>query len=635
MKRKCLTILCALALLWGTFPHALAEGEDQNEIIAPPGWEQTEPTGEIAEGGETPATDPELPPATESLTGTDPTPGTVPSVGEPSAPLAPWAEPFPEDPAALSGDGILVLVGLAYKNTALDGANLANAVGNGYRFGYLDERRVFWPVGYTSETAISVVKTQNVYYGIDPQYSTKLKSYSDQISSDIGVGCWHVQLPTETAPGSYEEALELLRTMGQDGFPAWIDGVWQLRIGAYTSQEEAQAAASMIGGTAVGTSAYGISVVETGTARILFQFDGGEALSLAVAPGLDNSLKCETHFRGERYYGIFQFCRVKGGDLVVSNLVTLEDYTNSVISREMSSSWPIEALKAQAVSARSYYEDNLGKHASYGFDICSTTDCQVYFGMAQTNERTLQAARETAALRAWYQGEPAKTFYFASDGGGTENVKNVWGSSYPYLCGVIDPYEETISDKIAYWDHTVTFTSSQLTNVVQSKGYNCAAIVDFEVAELTPTGNVKTIIFTDANGKEYPFTQTNAVKIARNDLGLKSIRYSVTKSGERAGGSYYTEGGNTLPTLNGAYAINGSGAVGKLSGNPYVITSTGEGFLPAPTGGEETGEVLFTVTSRGNGHSIGMSQWGAYAMAQQGFTFDQILKFYYPGIEIY
>lgn len=628
MKRKCLTILCALALLWGTLPLVLAEEDPNEAIVAPPGWEQTATGGET-EGG-TP--DPELPPTTEA----DPIPEETVPASDPSTPLAPWAVPFPEDPSALSGDNALVLVGLAYNKTALDGANLANAVGSGYRFGYLDEQRVFWPVGYTSETAISVVKTQNVFYGLDPQYSSRLKSYSDQISSDIVVGCWHVQLPTEAAPGSYEEALTLLQAMGQDGFPAWIDGVWQLRTGAYTTQEEAQAAAAMLGGTAVGTSSYGVSVVKTGTSRILFQFDGGETRSLAVAPGMDNSLKSETHFRGERYYGVFQFCRIKGGDLVVSNLVSLEDYTNSVISREMSSSWPMEALKAQAVSARSYYEDNLGKHASYGFDVCSTTDCQAYYGMAQTNERTLQAAQETAALRAWYQGEPAKTFYFASDGGGTENVKNVWGgSAYPYLCGVVDPYEETVAEKIAYWDLTTTFTGTQLAAVVQSKGYNCASIVDFQVTELTPTGNVKSIVFTDANGKEYPFTQTNAVKLARNDLGLKSIRYSVTKSGERTGGGYSVAESGILSTVNGAYAIDSSGRVGQISGNPYVITGAGVGFLPAPSGGEETGEILFTVTSRGWGHSVGMSQWGAYAMAQQGFTFDQILKFYYPGIEIY
>ena len=87
-------------------------------------------------------------------------------------------------------DEIKVLVGLAYKGTALDGANLANGEGEGYRFGYLDQERNFHSLGYTDEKNISVVKTQNVWYGVDTTYDPDgvLKSYSDAITSIIGVG---------------------------------------------------------------------------------------------------------------------------------------------------------------------------------------------------------------------------------------------------------------------------------------------------------------------------------------------------------------------------------------------------------------------------------------------------------------
>ena len=534
----------------------------------------------------------------------------------------------------------LVLVGLAYGSTALDGANLANSVGSGFRFGYLDEARTFWQVGYTPETAISVVKTQNVWYGLDPNYSATLKSYSGDISSDIAVGCWHVQIPTETEPASFEDAQTLAQTFG--GFPAWIDGTDQIRLGSYTTQEDAQAMADTVGGNVVGTSSYGVSVVKTGSASILFQFDAGKDLSLTVNPGLDDSIKTVTYFRGNTYYGMFQFQRVNGGDLVVSSAVPLDDYVSCVISREMSASWPIEALKAQAVCARNYClqtAQEASHRSSNGFDICSTTHCQVYYGMGSTSERTDQAVQETAMLKIYYQGKRANVYYFSSDGGGTEDVKNVWGSSnYPYLCGVIDPYEETISDKISYWDHTTTYTASELNAKVQPylqrKGYNCATITDFKVTELTPTGNVKSIVFTDSNGKEWPFTQARASDF-RSVLGLPSIRYSVTKTGETTGGVYYTDGGNTLSSINGIYAINGDGGIKKLTGNPYVITSEGTQFLPAPTGSVTTGESVYTIRSSGWGHNVGMSQWGAYAMAQQGFTFDEIIKFYFPGVEIY
>jgi len=546
------------------------------------------------------------------------------------------AEPAPADE---EGNRTTVLVGLQYGADALPGANLLNQVGRGYSFGYLDDSRTFCPLGDTGETAVSVVKTQNVYYGPDSSYGSGLQCYSDKITSDILVGCWHVLLPL--TPATFEEAQTAAAEAG--GFPAWINGEYQVRLGAYGTQTEAQAAAEAAGGTVVGTSAYGVSVVKTGTSQLLFQFDGDKDLSLTVMPKQGDGEKAVTYYKGSRYYGGFQYRRVDGGNLTVINVVDFEDYTECVISREMSSSWPIEALKAQAVASRCYYETRTNRHDPHGFDICSTTHCQVYFGMASTAESTARAVAETAYLRAWYDGEIAQTFYFSSDGGGTENVKNVWGSSIPYLCGVVDPYEATVSDKISYWDYTQTFTASQLNAIIQpyiqKKGYNCAAIVDFQITELTPTGNVKSISFTDANGKVWPFTQTNATDIARTYLGLKSIRYTVTKSGQGSGGgTYYTSDGGTLSTMSGAYAISGDGSVEALRGNPYVITGSGVQFLPAPSGGAgsaESGETVYTIRSYGWGHSVGMSQWGAYAMAKQGKTFDEILKFYYPGIEIY
>jgi len=521
----------------------------------------------------------------------------------------------------------LVLVGLAYGSNTLDGANLANEVGTGYRFGYLDGERNFQMLGYTEERALSVVKTQNVYYGTSNDY----KSYWDDITSDIAVGCWHVQMPL--IPATFEEAAQTAQAIG--GFPAWINGAWQVRLGAYTTQEEAQAVADAVGGTVAGTSAYGVSVVKTGTAAILFQFDGGNDTSLTVLPGLDDSVKTVTWFKNSRYYGGFQYRRLDGGDLTVINVVDMDDYVNCLLSQEMSPSWPMEALKAQAVCARNYIETSRasGRHA--GFDVCPTTHCQAYPGVSGANERTLQAAQETAKLRMWYNGEAAEVFYFSSSGGGTENVRNVWpgNKEIPYLCGVVDPYEATVSDKIAYWDWTVTYTSTELTAKLQASGRSCAAITEVKT-ELTPTGNVKSLTFIDANGKAWPFVQESGV---RNFLGFKSMRYTVTASGESSSSVYYTDGGGTLSSMSGVYAIGGDGATKKLTGNPYVITGKGTQFLPAPSGGSggTTGELTFTFNGSGWGHSVGMSQWGAYAMAQQGKTFDEILKFYFPGIEIY
>ena len=519
-----------------------------------------------------------------------------------------------------------VLVGLYYDSNTLDGANLKNSVGTGYRLGYLDENRAFWQMGYIAETDISVVKTQNVWCTKD---ESGRAAYTAEAQSDVLVGCWHVRLPTEVPLTTFEEAAALAQVQG--GFPAWITGEWQVRLGAYGSQEEAQTAAEALGGTVVGTSSYGVSVVRTWTSTILFQFDGGAETSLTINPGEDDSQKNTTHFKGRKYYGMFRYQRINGGDLTVVNILDLDDYANCVITQEMSPSWPLEALKAQAVCARTYWESHVGKHSRYGFDLCATVDCQAYPGMGAVTERTTQAAQETAKLRIWHEGKPIEAVYFSSDGGATEDAKNVWGGVRPYLIGKEDPYEAAVADKISKYHWTVTFTQEELNEKLHEAGYAVGVnIVDFKITETTPMGNVCGISFIGENGKAWPFTREKC----RTFLGLRSLRYTVTRSGggETGDGEIYTDGGNVLTSMNGVYAIDGSGTVSAVSGAPYVITGSGTQKLPGAT---DSGDVVYTINGSGWGHNVGMSQWGAHAMALQGYTYDQILKFYYTDVEIY
>lgn len=622
MKRKALTVICALALLSASFPglNALAAGEFTDPM-----------------SGESPAASPEVSDvpagADEPYIPTGTEEPVVPTGNEGAeSPVEPTETPAPTDEEVTSGNPEeTVLVGLFYGSTALDGANLQNSVGSGYRFGYLDGERNFQSLGYTAEENISVVMTQNVWYGTLNGYT----SYFRDITSDILVGCFHVGIPTGEL-ATFEDALALAGTVG--GFPAWIGGRWEVRYGSYATKEEAQNAALAMGGTLAETSSYGVSVVLRGTSKILFQFDGGQDISLMVKPGLDDTQKAVTWFKNNRHYGGFQYRRIGGGPMTVSSVLSLDDYVECVISREMSSSWPLEALKAQAICARNYYDQNhsktSSKHRAQGFDLCSTTDCQVYYGMGSTNERTAQAVRETSKLRIYYGGEQAEVYYFSSDGGATEDVRNVWSSSpdHPYLCGVIDPYEATVADQISGWQWTRTFTATELTAKLQSKGYGNSQIVDFRITATTPTGNVKSIAFIDTNGKSWPFTKEKV----RTFLSLKSIRYSVSKAGETVGGGYYTVGSeDMLPAVEGTYAMGGDGSIQAVSGTPYIISASGIDTLPPPYGGTSTGEIIFTVQGAGWGHNIGMSQWGAYAMAQQGRNFEEILKFYFPGVEIY
>lgn len=94
-----------------------------------------------------------------------------------------------------------------------------------------------------------------------------------------------------------------------------------------------------------------------------------------------------TWFQGYKYHGGFRYERIGGGDLTVVSVVDMETYIKGVIPFEMSNDWPLEALKAQAICARSYAYNNIAqnKHSAHHFDVCSSSDCQVYRGPAPTS----------------------------------------------------------------------------------------------------------------------------------------------------------------------------------------------------------------------------------------------------------
>lgn len=524
--------------------------------------------------------------------------------------------------AAALSENPYIRIGLFYGSNALPTANLENNTGHGsgYRFGYYDDNYNFTLLASTSVTQISMLKNSNIYLS-GGAYSTSAPSGTYSV-----VGAYHIQLGA--GYGSYSEAAAAAAGY-TGGFPAWINGSYRVRIGSYTSQTAATAALGQLGVTdaqVVGGSSNAITITQTKTTTILFQYDGAGTRSLVVVPGRNDDVKTITWFKGYRYYGTFQYKRLSGGNLTVINVVRMEDYVKGVLPYEMNSAWPLEALKAQAICARSYAANGYFKHSSSGFDLCNTTDCQVYRGMGSSSENSDRAVDETYDLYVWYGGNIAETVYHSCDGGATEDVKNIWGSDLPYLKGVLDPYEAYIADSLSYYYWTVSYTSSELTNRLKEKGYSCGTIVNVYISAYTDIGNPKTVTFVDSNGKTFSFSRTNLVSIF-NTAGknLRSYRYSIS-----SGGVFYVNpGGGTLSSLTGAYAIGGDGTAGKLSGSGYyVATGDGTSQLTAPESSK------FTISGSGWGHNLGMSQWGAYSMAKQGYTYDKILKFYFTDVTI-
>ncbi|MBM6936937.1 SpoIID/LytB domain-containing protein [Pseudoflavonifractor phocaeensis] len=521
---------------------------------------------------------------------------------------------------AAAAETDVIRIGLAYGSTALPAANLQNSVGSGYRLGYFDSDGDFVQLAaVTGIDKLTMLKAENLYLSGG--------SYTATAGGTL-VGCWYLQLP-----GAYADfdAAKKAAAALSGGFPAWVAGEWQVRVGSWASKADAQAAQTALGLTdaqVVEAGDYAVSVVETGKTAILFHFDGGSSQALGVLPDTTGKSDPVTWFKGYKYYGGFRYERINGGDLTVVNMVDLEDYISCVITWEMSASWPVEALKAQACCARTYALRNLNKHSTYHFDLCSETDCQAYHGTSQVTANSNAAAAATEGECIWYNGSLIEATYFSSDGGATENSENVWTNTVPYLRGVVDPYEASVASEITNYNWTVRYTASELADKLRAKGYSCASIASFQVSQLTPTGNVKSVKVVDTAGKSWTIPGATLRSILGTSV-LRSIRFSITSTGG-TGGSVSLAGGSTASSLSGLYAISGDGSVSQLPDLPYVITSSGVSAMTTAGGGS-----TYTLSGTGWGHSVGMSQYGAKAMAKQGYTYDEILEFYYTGVDVY
>ncbi|MDR1669789.1 MAG: SpoIID/LytB domain-containing protein, partial [Oscillospiraceae bacterium] len=503
--------------------------------------------------------------------------------------------PFPPGADAALPSDFTIRIGLSVGGNALTGANLDNHTGLGYEFGYLGENDVFIPLGSTGEKQITMVKNRNVYLSGS--------TYSDTPGGDL-VGAFHNNLGSYAGRGEAETAAASYRAQGFPAFVSFSGGVWAVRSGSYADSG---------GSTRVSGSKYCISVVRTGTTDILFQFDYGETFHLCVRPLSADGAKPVTWHKGNAYYGAFEFRRLDGNDIHVINAVGIDDYIKGVIPSEMHSTWPLEALKAQAVCARTYAAGNLNRHRSGGYDLCNNTHCQMYEGTRKANALTDQAVDETAGQYFTYNGVACKTaVYHSSSGGATENSENVWNEALPYLRGIVDSYEDAVAIPEYIWQYTCT--NEDLSALLTSRGIAHNGVSNFYIQKYTDTNNVYAVAFVDRNGNLITTFTKEAARTYMNFGGNKknkSMRYNIYSGSSVL--SVTGPGGSAVSAGDPAslYALGGSGELQPVAGAGGEITViSGDGLhtipLQQPSGG--SGDGVYTVIGRGSGHNVGMSQ---------------------------
>ena len=300
----------------------------------------------------------------------------------------------------------------------------------------------------------------------------------------------------------------------------------------------------------------------------------------------------QARYPGSLYPGDIEFI-AKGGNVQIIVHVFMEDYMRGVLPYEMDNSFPLEALKAQAVAARTYVLKKMSAQAAT-YDVVDTTSDQVYNGTPGGNARCAQAVEETSGIVGTVNGEYMASYYTASNGGQTESVANAWGSgSYSYLQVKDDPYDLRNSASVA---KSVSFYRDGTTSVS-----SLTALLQTEAAALLGVGSVSIEGITRVTPHSPRYAAPSRV-YTKLDVGMKLAGY-----------------GEVTVTLDYFSQVEGlcGLSINTLKNETIEVTETVGGFK---------------LTARRYGHGVGMSQRGAQQMAAEGMTYDQILEFYYPGL---
>ena len=288
---------------------------------------------------------------------------------------------------------------------------------------------------------------------------------------------------------------------------------------------------------------------------------------ILIEPRPDADLKVnDKHFRGN-----ILIINNNGKTLTVVNFVEIEQYIRGVLYREVSDKWPMEAIKAQAVAARTYAVYSMEQFAARDYDLTNDVSSQVYGGKSGELYRTNLAVKRTKGEVLTYKGKVFPSFFHANSGGMTEAASELWDVDVlPLKGGIESPY--SVNSPHYRWKLNVRLKDIQ--DKLNESGHKIGLIKDIRVVERNKSGRVRRIQITTRDG------QTDFVdgKAFRDILGpnvLKSNMYDVLMRG-------------------------------------WYVDFVGHGW----------------------GHGVGLCQWGAYNMARMHFSYKEILSFYYPSSEV-
>ncbi|MFZ0408673.1 MAG: SpoIID/LytB domain-containing protein [Cyanobium sp.] len=364
---------------------------------------------------------------------------------------------------------------------------------------------------------------------------------------------------------------------------------------------------------------------------------------------------------GHLYRGRLQVRAGDDGRLLVINQLPLERYLPSVVGSEMPATWPQAALRAQAVAARTYAISQLKPKSL--FDLKATVDSQVYRGVQSETDSTREAVASTRSLVLMQGNTLINAVFHSSSGGSTENSGEVWSRQLPYLVSVPDFDERS---PMRRW--TLRIEPEQLRRAFRET----AGVSRIDVLAVSRTGRIRRARVSgpagslELSGAELrqrlglrsTLVQTFRLEPAAGDrltpvsgvigqallAGGRSASPRLGATGPVAAGAAQPQGTSARPGSPAALEPPGAESLWDSATGAITSLLTTPPKLPAPAAGEERPApaapqpsqpaLELVVEGRGFGHGVGMSQWGAYAMALQGRSHEQILYHYYRGVQL-
>jgi SpoIID/LytB domain protein len=398
---------------------------------------------------------------------------------------------------------------------------------------------------------------------------------------------------------SFEQAQYTLNKLGKIPFKAAIaqPKQWSIWFGPFNSMDEAKYAQNYAREKGFRDSR--IEPESTDIAILTLYTNGSSLIHVGTGPVVFYPSNGRFILNSREYRGNVEFAPDPYGTFNVINLVKADDYLLSVLPREMPSGAAMESLKAQAVIARTYLLNNLPRHEIDNFNLCATSDCQVYGGVNDEVASTNEAVKRTRGEALVYQGKLANALFHSTCGGRTADYNDNWSGDGPdYLISVDDGSGFDQPD-LSSADKVEAFLDQKTGNCSASKYFRWEK--KFTAAELLDVVKLSIPEFT--NNPDLKIGAVNNIAVTEYSKSGRAQKLAVS-----------TDAGDFVFEKDAIRWV-----LGNLKSIFFVIETNGA------NGGRE-----YTFRGAGWGHGVGLCQIGAMKLGKDGSSYTKILDHYYP-----